>query len=275
VATDPAADVPLNPHTPGTVAWVNECKRRLAEPFPTDLIEEKNGLAYLRHEVIRQRLIEATANCFDWTIDQILFRDDGVTRRAIDPKTKEAPRPLSMVVVGRLAIPELGTRAGIGAHPLDAGAGEDAAYKSAESDALKRAAMAFGVGLAQLYLETGEAKRQQAQRPLRRATTSSGSAPAWQTTWQARIDAVLAMPDGSGKSAWQQLVAEAIAAKCEERLAMLVDSARSPEGAEAILRHATRHGLRGPEFVRSRSAQSPSAPVTALAASNRGPVATD
>jgi hypothetical protein len=56
---------------------------------------------------------------------------------------------------------------------------------------------------------------------------------------------------------------------------MLVDSARSPEGAEAILRHATRHGLRGPAFARSHSAQSSSAPVTALATSKRGPVATD
>jgi hypothetical protein len=113
--------------SPGTVAGVNECKSHMADPFPADLIEEKNGLAYLPHEVIRERLIEATGNCPDWTIDQILFRDDGVTRRAVDPKTKQAPRPLSMVVVGRLAKPELGTRAGIGVHPLDAGSGEDVA----------------------------------------------------------------------------------------------------------------------------------------------------
>src|SRR6476620_10822051 len=155
MVSEPAPDAPCNPHTPGTIAWVTACKQRLADPFPVELIEMKNGLAYLPHEVIRQRLIAATNNCFDWTIDQILFRDDGVTRRAKDRTTGETPRPLSMVAVGRLAIPELGTRAGIGAHPLDAGAGEDSAYKSAESDALKRAAMAFGVGLAQLYLKTG------------------------------------------------------------------------------------------------------------------------
>ena len=91
VATDPASDAPCNPHTPGTAAWVTECKQRLSDPFPVDLIEEKNGLAYLSHEVIRQRLIAATGNCFDWTINQILFRDDGVTRRTVDPKTKQAP----------------------------------------------------------------------------------------------------------------------------------------------------------------------------------------
>ena len=90
------------------------------------------------------------------------------------------------------------TRARLGAHPLDAGAGEDAAYKSAESDALKRAAMAFGVGLNQLYLDTDEVKRQQAK-PVRRSRTPSGSLPTWQSEWQVRIDAALAQPNGTGK----------------------------------------------------------------------------
>jgi Rad52/22 family double-strand break repair protein len=247
MALAPAPDGPSNPHSPGTVAWVTECKRRLADAFPVALIEEKNGLAYLPHEVIRQRLIQATGNCFDWTIDQILFRDDGVTRRAKDRTTGEAPRPLSMVVVGRLAIPELGTRAGIGAHPLDAGSGEDAAYKSAESDALKRAAMAFGVGLAQLYLETGETKRSQPQRPRTpRRSSAPPPPPNWQAAWQARIDAALADSNGTGKQAWQQLVAEAIAARSEERLALLVRRARSQDAAQAILRRAEQHGLAGP-----------------------------
>ena len=90
-----------SPTLRGTVAWVTECKQQLSQPFSEALFEEKNGLAYLPHEFIRQRPIEATGNSFDWTIDQILFRDDGVTGRVVDPKTKEAPRPFSMVVVGR------------------------------------------------------------------------------------------------------------------------------------------------------------------------------
>lgn len=243
----------INPHTPGTAAWVTDCKRRLAEPFAIDLIEEKNGLAYLPHEAIRQRLIDATGNCFDWTIDQILFRDDGVTRRAKDRATGETPRPLSMVVVGRLAIPELGTRAGIGAHPLDAGAGEDAAYKSAESDALKRAAMAFGVGLEQLYLQTGEAKRWQTPRPAaRRGFQPALSDCGWQQEWQARIDRALAMPNGTGKAAWQQLVREALAHRSEERLAMLVRKARTPEAAQAIVRRAERCGMSAGQTANSQ-----------------------
>ena len=241
-------DTPTNHHSPGTVAWVGACKTRLGQPFSADLIEEKNGLAYLPHEIIRQRLIEATGNCFDWTIDQILFRDDGVTRRAKDRTTGETPRPLSMVVVGRLAIPELGTRAGIGAHPLDAGSGEDAAYKSAESDALKRAAMAFGVGLEQLYLETGEAKRSQMKRrsarsAIRQSPPQGGS----QLEWQQRIDAALALPPTDGKRVWHHLVAEATEANSREQFALLVRSARSTDAARAIIRHAEAHGIAGLE----------------------------
>ena len=148
-----------------TVSKASDITAKLLEPFPAEVIEEKNGLLYIPHEIIRDRLISATENQFDWSIDQILFRDDGVTRRANDRYTGEPKRPLSMIVIGTLTIPGLGSRAGIGAHPLDEGAGEDAAYKSAESDAVKRAAMAFGVGLHQLYIETGEAKR--VQKPQR------------------------------------------------------------------------------------------------------------
>ena len=275
MASDPAADVPLNPHTPGTVAWVNECKRRLAEPFPADLIEEKNGLAYLRHEVIRQRLIEATGNCFDWTIDQILFRDDGVTRRAIDPKTKKRPAPSRWWWLAGWRFPSWAPGPGLApipSMPAPARMRPTRVPRAMPSNG-RRWPLASGLLSSTLKPARRSGSRRHGHSAERRR--SSGSAPAWQTEWQARIDAALAMPNGTGKSAWQQLVAEAIAAKCEERLAMLVDSARSPEGAEAILRHATRHGLRGPAFVRSHSAQSPSAPVTALAASNRGPVATD
>lgn len=130
----------------------------LEAPFGDDTIEEKSGMLYVPHEIVRERLIQATGNCFSWKIEQVIFRDDGVTRRSND-NTGAPRRPMSMIVIGTLSIPGLGERAGVGAHPLDEGAGEDAAYKSAESDALKRAAMAFGVGLKQLYIDTGAKKR--------------------------------------------------------------------------------------------------------------------
>jgi len=66
-----------------TVSKASDITAKLLEPFPVDVIEEKNGLLYIPHEIIRDRLISATDNQFDWSIDQILFRDDGVTRLSL------------------------------------------------------------------------------------------------------------------------------------------------------------------------------------------------
>ena len=57
-----------------TVAKPSDITRKLMEPFPVDVIEEKNGLLYIPHEIIRDRLISATENQFDWSVDQVLFR---------------------------------------------------------------------------------------------------------------------------------------------------------------------------------------------------------
>jgi hypothetical protein len=192
----------------------------LLEPFDAALIEQKNGLSYLPHEVIRERLIDATDNCFDWSVDQVLFRDDGVTRRPVDRDTGELRRPPSMIVIGTLTIPGLGSRAGIGAHPLDEGSGEDSAYKSAESDAIKRAAMAFGVGLRQLYIDKVKpaAKRQATTRtaaqkaenvhPVENNTTSKPNYPLGMTDDEFAVE-----------------FKKATAKKDTERIKMLVDSA--------------------------------------------------
>ena len=188
-----------------TVSKASDITAKLLEPFPAEVIEEKNGLLYIPHEIIRDRLISATENQFDWSIDQILFRDDGVTRRANDRYTGEPKRPLSMIVIGTLTIPGLGSRAGIGAHPLDEGAGEDAAYKSAESDAVKRAAMAFGVGLHQLYIETGEAKR--VQKPQRNGGQVRAMArPAAETRTQPRQSELIGNLDILKRTSSHELV---------------------------------------------------------------------
>src|SRR4051812_38426333 len=184
---------------------VAEVTARLTEPFPVEHIDFKNGLAYVPQELVRDRLISATGNRFDWTIDQVLFRDDGVTRRT-DRATGETRRPLSMLVIGTLTIPGLGSRAGIGAHPLDEGAGEDAAYKSAESDAFKRAAMAFGVGLRQLYIEKAASAGGGGRAPVNRRgpgrSTASVTTPARQPepisddVFRAQVQQAIASKDG-------------------------------------------------------------------------------
>jgi hypothetical protein len=188
---------------------------KLIEPFPLDLIEHKNGLSYLPHEIIRDRLIEATGNCFDWSIDQVLFRDDGVTRRPADRSTGEPRRPHSMIVIGTLTIPGLGSRAGIGAHPLDEGAGEDAAYKSAESDALKRAAMAFGVGLRQLYID--KANQARGTRPRTESAPAASRANSSQTR----------QPEPISDAAFTSEVERAVSSRDNEAIRRLVTVASS------------------------------------------------
>lgn len=131
--------------------------------FDAEALEVKNNFLYIPHELVRQALIDATGNQFNWSIDQVLFRDDNVLRRSANRETGEIPSPTVMVVIGTLTIPGLGSRSGIGSHAMDAGSGEDAAYKSAESDALKRAAMAFGVGLKQLYIDKPKQSQSQQQ----------------------------------------------------------------------------------------------------------------
>ena len=224
-----------------TASKAQEITARLVEPFPVDVIEEKNGLLYIPHEIIRERLISATGNQFDWSIDQVLFRDDGVTRRANDRYTGEPRRPLSMLVLGTLTIPGLGSRAGIGAHPLDEGAGEDAAYKSAESDAFKRAAMAFGVGLQQLYIETGNAKRvTKPQRAPVRALNRTGEQEtvAADKRFGAEVREAMAARDAD---LFRKLVGDAN--DNQSRWIALVQAAESPQALDWIKRQIERKGL--------------------------------
>jgi hypothetical protein len=205
----------------------------LMKPFPADVIDEKNGLLYVPHEIVRDRLISATENQFDWSIDQVLFRDDGVTRRANDRATGEIRRPLSMIVIGTLAIPGLGSRAGIGAHPLDEGAGEDAAYKSAESDAIKRAAMSFGVGLNQLYIETGEAKR--AKKPGRNTGATGRTTQRPQTRQHQPTQAREPLTDAE----FDERVRQAVGGKNAQQMMELVDDAQDLTGRWCVLVNAT------------------------------------
>jgi hypothetical protein len=225
-----------------TVAKATEITSKLMEPFPVDVIEEKNGLLYIPHEIIRDRLISATGNQFDWSIDQVLFRDDGVTRRPNDRNTGEPRRPLSMIVIGTLTIPGLGARAGIGAHPLDEGSGEDAAYKSAESDAVKRAAMAFGVGLRQLYIETGEARRVQKpnRAPVRAMSrpAQNSAPPVADKEFGDEVREAMAARDAG---AFRKLVEDA-----DEKIGRwiaLVQAAESPQSLDWIKRQIERKGV--------------------------------
>lgn len=128
----------------------------LLAPFPTDVIEDKQGMAYIGHEYVRMRLIEATGNQFNFSLDFVEYRNDGAIRDRADKTTGEMVGTSVCVVMGTLTIPDLGSRSDQGVQEIQSGGGADSAYKGAVSDCLKRCAMGFGVGLQQLYIDTGK-----------------------------------------------------------------------------------------------------------------------
>jgi hypothetical protein len=130
----------------------DEISDQLLADFDPKDIELKDGQRFIGHERIRLRLIQATGNQFDWCIDKVEYRDDGAIRERQDKRTGAVHTPLTCVVYGTLTIPGLGSRSDTGVQVIQHGSGEDSAYKGAVSDALKRCAMNFGVGLRQLYI---------------------------------------------------------------------------------------------------------------------------
>lgn len=109
-------------------------KQRLLEPFDPSCIKQRPGVGrsvfdYVPGGDVIARIIEASDNEFEWTVVslELVTTDD---------------KPY-WVIRGSLSVPGLGSRDGVGTHPAE---GVDAA-KAAETDALKRAAVKFGVAL--------------------------------------------------------------------------------------------------------------------------------
>lgn len=115
----------------------------LMRPFEGTQIKQRMGpgrksLDYVSGPDILRRLLDSTENRFSWKVE----RADLVSQ-----ETENGPVYV-WVVQGTLSLPEMGVRSGIGTHPADS----PEAPKAAETDAFKRAAVKFGVGL-HLYEE--------------------------------------------------------------------------------------------------------------------------
>jgi len=124
--------------------------KELAGFFSDSEISLKNDrYKYIDHANVRQRLIDATGNQWSWSI-----KDFQVRPSSDDVSRAQGNAVPVVVVIGTLTIQGLGFRDGIGVQEMNPNSGADAAYKGAESDALKRAAMSFGVGLKQLYIDS-------------------------------------------------------------------------------------------------------------------------
>ncbi len=113
----------------------------LQQPFPREAIKQRTGgggtrLSYVEtHTVIRRlnRLIEFGME-WSWEINE----------ERVDPSPDGKGE--RMTVRGTLTIPGFGSREGYGVQIINARGGEDM-VKGASSDALKKAATLFGVGL--------------------------------------------------------------------------------------------------------------------------------
>ena len=118
----------------------------LMKPFGGNDVKSRKGgggktFAYVAGKDILGRVIEATRSEFDWTILKIRY-SPGLIR--LNTQTSETyTTPGVWLVHGRLNIPEMGSKDGIGTAIEE---NEDAA-KAAETDAFKRCATKFGIAL--------------------------------------------------------------------------------------------------------------------------------
>lgn len=145
----------------------DELNKALGEPFPETAIQTRPGgrgtqLRYVEGHTVIHRLNDATGNRWNFSVDKI-------ERTQLDEQNA-----LLMAYV-TLEIPGLGTRSHIGVQSVNARGGEDL-VKGAVTDALKKAATLFGVGL-ELYGPDYEAGEMPAATPARTRSTSANTAP--------------------------------------------------------------------------------------------------
>jgi len=123
--------------------------KRLCAPFPKEALKSREGgrgkqLTYVAGHTVIHRLNDVTGN--NWNLEIL-----SVTSEQITAYGKPAEQVRAHV---RLTIPGLGSREHVGVQILSAGSGEDL-YKGGITDALKKAATLFGIGL-ELYGEDYE-----------------------------------------------------------------------------------------------------------------------
>lgn len=125
-----------------------EMTEKLIEPFPKTALKQRKAdfggtaLTYVDGTTVFRRLIKATDNQFTIEVLDQEFRDFGTTRNG-------AARILLIARV-RLTIPGMGSREHVGVQVVNADSGGEDLWKGAVTDAIKKAATLFGVGL-ELY----------------------------------------------------------------------------------------------------------------------------
>jgi len=122
----------------------------LIQPFDPGDIRKRDGRRGAKYDYVpggkvRRRLLDATLGVYDWEVLSLTFVDEKVMTR-IDKETQQPytfVKPAYWTVHGRLRIPGLGNRDGIGTSNDET---EDSP-KGAETDSFKRCCVQFGIAL--------------------------------------------------------------------------------------------------------------------------------
>ena len=150
----------------------------LAAPFDPSVIQQRSGLSYVEAHVVIRRLNDATGNTWNFKVLDQKSHPFG--------KTGSGQDRLMLTATVELEIPGLGARQHMGVQVVNESNGGEDLWKGAVTDALKKAATLFNVGI-DLYgpdREAGEvakppARMQQAQRdaPPRQRNVSQNTIP--------------------------------------------------------------------------------------------------
>ena len=116
----------------------------LTKPFPKEALENREGFTYIKYPHMIRRLIRATGNRFSTR----LVGQESVPFGATNPPAPRKPQEKVLLRAWvELDIPVLGSaRTHEGVQVAFVGTGEDM-YKGAVSDAIKKAAQSYGVGI--------------------------------------------------------------------------------------------------------------------------------
>lgn len=182
----------------------------LTRPFPTAAVKQRAGgggkmLDYVEGHTVIHRLNEATGNTWDMTIKSISRQDLGNGQSLLTAHVA-------------ITIPGLGTREHIGIQEVRGGGD---LVKGCVTDALKKCATLFGVGL-ELYgpdYEAGETDAPQAPRQIRQAAQQQ-AAPQQQA---ARPYPAASATDGEGRTEGQGKNLYRLMKVCEQKLGMSKD----------------------------------------------------
>jgi hypothetical protein len=150
----------------------------LLAPFPPQAIKTRSGgggssLSYVEGETVIRRLIKATGNRFDVKVLGFDAKPAGTTA----PRDGKPGRPQTLLTATvELCVPGLGCRQHIGVQLTSEGGGEDLA-KGAVTDAIKKAATLFGVGLELYGPDYEAAPAPAATKPVRRQNVAPDLGP--------------------------------------------------------------------------------------------------